>query len=202
MRGKSHAALGQLLLQEYMPDIPRKYSRAFLIGCIQPDRNPATYLKGSIRSRWMRGHNYSNSSRFLLRLAVRLERRGVATLWDYYSLGKLVHYTMDAFTFPHNEHFDKGLTAHRQYEIQLQIFFLRHLHSCQIPDAFPPGSCTGVIRKMHGQYMHLPGCVETDTAYAFSACCLLVGKLTENISERQKYQFPFAQANAIIGITK
>ena len=50
MRGKSHRCLGQYLVEKYMPNAPKRYIRAFLIGCIEPARNPVAYLKGSIRS--------------------------------------------------------------------------------------------------------------------------------------------------------
>ena len=44
MRGKSHRCLGKYLVQHYMSDTPERYVKAFLLGCIEPDRNPATYL--------------------------------------------------------------------------------------------------------------------------------------------------------------
>lgn len=57
MRGKSHRCLGQYLVEHYMENIPGRYVKAFLVGCIEPDRNPVTYLKGSLRFQWLRGHN-------------------------------------------------------------------------------------------------------------------------------------------------
>ena len=42
MRGKSHRCLGKYLVQHYMSDTPERYVKAFLLGCIEPDRNPAT----------------------------------------------------------------------------------------------------------------------------------------------------------------
>ena len=98
MRGKSHRCLGQYLVEKYMPHAPKRYIRAFLIGCIEPDRNPVTYLKGSIRCQWLRGHNYENARRYMRRLSERLERKERLFLIDYYALGKLIHYTVDAFT--------------------------------------------------------------------------------------------------------
>lgn len=189
MRGKSHAAMGQRLVREYMKDIPRRYIRVFLIGCIQPDRNPTTYLKGSVRAHWMRGHDYRNARRFLFRLANRLEQKKHFAMWEYYSLGKLVHYTMDAFTYPHNDHFSGTLYVHRQHEIRLQIFFLRYLRKASAPQLSPACSCADLIRKAHAEYMHQPGCIETDAAYAFTTCCQLVRKLTEKAPGGQDYQF-------------
>ena len=72
MRGKSHLIIAQYLLDHYMPDIPKRYQLAFRLGCIEPDRNPATYLKGSLRCQWLRGHNYKNAQRFMTTMAGRL----------------------------------------------------------------------------------------------------------------------------------
>ena len=49
MRRQSHIAMGRFLLRTYLPHLPRQYARLFLLGCIEPDGNPTTYLKGSIR---------------------------------------------------------------------------------------------------------------------------------------------------------
>ena len=75
MRGKSHMCLGSYLAEHYLTDVPKVYIRAFLIGCIEPDRNPATYLKGSFRNQWLRGHNYLNARRYMARISQRLERK-------------------------------------------------------------------------------------------------------------------------------
>ena len=92
MRGKSHRCLGKYLVQHYMSDTPERYVKAFLLGCIEPDRNPATYLKGSIRCQWLRGHNYRNARRFMRAISARLEKKEKLGLFDYYTLGKLIHY--------------------------------------------------------------------------------------------------------------
>ena len=109
MRGKSHRCLGKYLVQHYMSDTPERYVKAFLLGCIEPDRNPATYLKGSIRCQWLRGHNYRNARRFMRAISARLERKEKLGLFDYYTLGKLIHYTTDAFTYAHNDTFPTAM---------------------------------------------------------------------------------------------
>ena len=178
MRNKSHALMGKILLREYLSDLPAAHARSFLLGCTQPDKNPTTYLKGSLRSNWMRGHNYSNASRYMTRLTLRLEGKEHYNLWDCYCLGKLIHYTMDAFTFAHDERFPKKLKAHRIYEARLQNYFLAQVRRRPIPSGQFPGSPAVLIRSMHHSYSKLPGCIETDTDYAFRACCLLTKCLT------------------------
>ena len=178
MRNKSHALMGKILLHEYLSEVPAAHARFFLLGCTQPDKNPATYLKGSLRSCWMRGHNYTNASRYMARLTLRLDGKEHYSLWDCYCLGKLIHYTMDAFTFAHDERFPKKLKAHRIYEARLQNYFLAQLRRRPIPKGQFLGSPAALIRSMHLSYSKLPGCIETDTDYAFRACCLLTNRLT------------------------
>lgn len=186
MRGKSHTAMGHFLLERYLQDITETQKRAFLIGCVQPDRNPTTYLKGSIRSQWMRGHNYSNAGRYMTRLAVRLEQKRHFTLWDYYSMGKLIHYTMDAFTYAHNEHFPKKLREHRVYEVRLQRFFLEQVDSFRMPEEAWACSAADLIGAMHALYMEAPGSAARDTEYCVSTCCHLIAKLTGACTECQE----------------
>lgn len=198
MRRQSHIAMGRFLLRTYLPNLPRQYARLFLLGCIEPDGNPATYLKGSIRAQWFQGHNFSNASPFLFRLTQRLERKTAFSAWDYYSLGKAIHYTLDAFTYPHNRHFGKGLSHHRIYEVKLQLYFLSRLHSFRPEAADVPDSAAGYLRKMHEKYLLEPGCVETDTSYALRVSCALIRKLTENVPQCQPQIVPFLEKDGVL----
>ena len=42
MRGKSHRLLGKYLIREYLDTVPHRFQFAFLLGCQEPDWNPAT----------------------------------------------------------------------------------------------------------------------------------------------------------------
>ena len=198
MRNKSHALMGRILLREYLPGLPKASEKAFLIGCIQPDKNPATYFKGSLRSQWMRGHNYSNASRYMMRLALRLDGKTHLSTWDCYCLGKLIHYTLDAFTYPHNHHFGKGLSHHRIYEVKLQLYFLSRLHSFRPDSVDVPDSAADYLRKMHETYLLEPGCVETDTKYALRVSCALIRKLTENVPRCQLQIVAFSETDGVL----
>ena len=177
MRGKSHYFLGQFLAERYMNNLPKRYIRAFLIGCIEPDRNPATYLKGSLRSQWLRGHNWGNAQNFMYRISNRLENRRALRLWDYYTIGKLIHYTVDAFTSPHNEHFGTDLAEHKSYEAALQQHFLGYL--AENPrvwtDARHPVMDT--IRRYHHDYLNHPVSIQTDSRFAIIVCCMIMTRL-------------------------
>ena len=101
MQKRSHKLLASQLLEARNGFQRRRFELAFLFGSFQPDCNPLSYLKGSIRSRTFRGHNYTNSDRYIVSRILRLQRREkVWTCWQYYTLGKLTHYLADAFTIP------------------------------------------------------------------------------------------------------
>ena len=185
MRNKSHALMGQILLHEYLADLPAVHGKVFLLGCTEPDKNPATYIKGSLRSRWMRGHNYSNANRYIMRLARRLDQKERFSPWDCYRLGKLIHYCQDAFTFAHDERFPKDLKAHRQYEVRLQNYFLDQATRRPIPSRRFQNPPMALILTMHEAYSRLPGSIETDTDYAFRTCCLLTQRLTAGLQDAQ-----------------
>lgn len=177
MRGKSHICLGQYLVRQYMSDLPRRYIRAFLVGCIEPDRNPVTYFKGSVRHQWLRGHNFLNARRFMHRISRRLERKETLTLFDYYTLGKLIHYTADAFTYAHNASFPDKLSDHREYENKLQAYFLDYLHSDPHVDIQLAQSIMDGILNYHLEYEETDSCVSSDCKYALKACCCVLAIL-------------------------
>lgn len=136
--------------------------------------NPATYLKGSLRCKWLRGHNYGNASHYMARLSRRLERRRKLRLWDYYSLGKLVHYTVDAFTSAHNDHFPAALQAHREYENRLQTYFLSYLKRPSLPKLPAYGNIMEAIRIHHDEYILEPADIRRDSRYCVLVTSLIV----------------------------
>lgn len=157
-----------------MRDVPERYIRAFLFGCIQPDRNPTTYLKGSLRCRWLRGHNYRNARRFMCRVSRRLDRKQQWKLLDYYALGKLIHYTADAFTYPHNDFFPGELRCHREYEVQLQNFFLEYLQKEPSIEILHASSVMEFVSARHRRYRLIPGNPRRDSRFALQACCCIL----------------------------
>lgn len=177
MRGKSHICLGQYLITHYMQDLPRRYTRAFLLGCIEPDRNPATYLKGSIRWQWLRGHNYLNARRFMRRVSARLEQKDTLRLFDYYTLGKLIHYTADAFTFAHNDSFPENLSDHREYEVQLQNHFLAYIQEDPQVDIRLARTIMEGIGSYHREYSSQDTDIFRDSRFALQACCCVLAIL-------------------------
>lgn len=177
MRGESHRRLGKYLASRYMCSVPGLYVKAFLIGCIEPDRNPVTYLKGSFRCQWLRGHNYHNARRFMRKLSRRLEKKESFGLYDFYSLGKLIHYTADAFTYAHNAHFPTQLTDHMAYEAELQEHFLAYLSADPQVDTVVACNIMDAICSCHRDYEQAASNIHTDTRFALTACCCVVALL-------------------------
>lgn len=174
IRTKSHKSLGIYLSEKYLQSVPKHYVRVFLFGCTQPDRNPATYLKGSLRCQWLRGHNWKNAKRYIARLCRRLEKRQSLGLFDYYSLGKLVHYTVDAFTSAHNDYFPSGLQNHREYEHRLHAYFTSYLQRNTMQISVRFDSLMEVIRSHHRQYAKLPVSIHTDSYYCVLVTSIMV----------------------------
>lgn len=177
MRGKSHRCLGKYLSQHYMKEVPKRYVSAFLIGCVEPDRNPITYLKGSFRCQWLRGHNYRNARRFMRHISWRLEQKSHWNLFDYYTLGKLIHYTTDAFTFAHNDTFPTDLSDHREYESALQDHFLEFMAQDPQVDVTVARSVMDVISAFHRDYEKQGADIYTDSRFALTACCCVLAVL-------------------------
>jgi hypothetical protein len=175
--------MGNYLVRNYMSGAPKRYVRAFLLGCIQPDRNPTTYVKGSIRSQWLRGHNWENARRYMLRVCRRLERRSKLRLLDYYALGKLIHYTTDAFTYAHNASFGDNLRAHNAYEKALNKYFSRYLLNAPVIIRPPQGRLMEIIEAHHLIYSAKPCGVHTDARFALRVCCLILIMLLDPCPE-------------------
>lgn len=178
MRGKSHTYLGQYLVQHHMSDVPKPCIRAFLLGCIEPDRNPVTYLKGSIRCQWLRGHNYHNARRYMRKISRRLEqKKSGLNLYDFYTLGKLIHYTTDAFTYAHNDAFPTNLADHREYEAALQEHFLAYIQEDPLVNPLTARSIMDAIYRYHREYEEMDADIYTDSHFALTACCCVVALL-------------------------
>lgn len=177
MRGKSHRSLGLRLTREFPGNTKGRHIRAFLLGCIEPDRNPLTYFKGSLRCQWMRGHNYENARHYMQRISARLERKKQWNLLDWYTLGKLIHYTADAFTYAHNNTCPAQLDVHREYEAKLQNYFLEFLQGDPQVDFTLAKSVMETVNEHHKQYMDLPADIRTDSRFALTACCCVLAVL-------------------------
>jgi hypothetical protein len=113
-------------------------------------------------------------------LLSRLEKKEKLGLFDYYTLGKLIHYTTDAFTYAHNDTFPTALSDHREYEAALQDHFLEYMK--QDPKVNPKiaGSVMEAIYSYHREYEAQAANIYTDTRFALNACCCVLAVLLTN----------------------
>jgi len=178
MRAESHRRLGIYLANHYLSEKSSVQIRAFLLGCIEPDRNPATYLKGSIRYQWLRGHNFPNTVCFMQRISKRLENKEKWSVLEYYTLGKLIHYISDAFTLAHNAKFPTDIRSHQNYERTLQSVFLKHIKTAAPADVFLRKNTMESIFSFHDLYKKQHAGYQTDAFFTLFVCSSVMFTLT------------------------
>lgn len=177
MQKVSHALLARTLLEGQNGFQKKRFELAFLFGSFQPDCNPLSYLKGSLRGRKFGGHNFSNSERYIDSRIARLSRRATWRMWQYYTLGKLTHYLADAFTFPHNETFRENMAAHCRYEFILRSRFSEYLKDCAPERGQARADLAGAIRELHRQYLANGSNWQRDSSYILRATEMLMDSL-------------------------
>ena len=91
MKKKDHLQIGKLLLAQKDAKLSGIQRLAFLFGCVEPDINPFTYARGSLKHEFLHGHHADNSSKHRHKLMRRLSNSGVHSLWQWFSLGTLIH---------------------------------------------------------------------------------------------------------------
>lgn len=174
MQKRSHQLLAATLLQSEDGFRSKRFELAFLFGSFQPDCNPLSYLKGSIRAYKLRGHNYTNSQRYIQAHIDRLQQRQNWTVWQYYTLGKLTHYLADAFTYPHNEDYADSLLSHHQYETDLRAYLQEYLASRTLLRERAMADVSAAIEELHSQYMESVADMRRDVQYILEATGLLM----------------------------
>jgi hypothetical protein len=181
LQKRSHRLLAHTLLDGCSGFQKKRYELAFMFGSFQPDCNPLSYLKGSLRAKKFMGHNFSNSQTYIDRHIDRLQRRNSWTIWQYYTLGKLTHYLADAFTFPHNETYHDSLAAHRRYEDTLRSQLDRYL-SWNVPDpAQAQSNVIDAIYRLHEQYLSNISDGGRDIRYIIQANELLMASVRPQV---------------------
>ncbi len=172
MKKKDHLQIGKLLLAQKDTKLSGIQRLAFLFGCVEPDINPFTYARGSIKHEFLHGHHADNSSKHRHKLMHRLSNSGVHSLWQWFSLGTLIHYAVDSFTYPHNSVFGGSMAEHIQYEKQLHANFVEHLKELA---ARGEQKLRGIrdVDALHERYLKGAGTVQTDCRYIIDSSKLI-----------------------------
>ena len=159
MKKRSHKLLGIYLAERYMDDATKACRKAFVFGCVEPDYNYASYLKG-----WGTG----NRVRYL-------SEKHTWNLWDYYQFGRMLHYLADAFTFPHNSHYEGTLADHVRYELEMQPIFLEKLKDTAAQAVPVIGSRAGIVEelnRLHRDYRKQASNPERDCDIILQTLCM------------------------------
>lgn len=77
MQTKTHLALGHYLLDREAAAVLHRYRGLFLLGCIEPDYNLVTYLRGLRGHGLFHGHNAASSSAYISLSLRSFEKDGV-----------------------------------------------------------------------------------------------------------------------------
>lgn len=186
MRRKSHYQLGLYLTYIYMSNAESHYKQAFLFGCMEPDWNPASYLKGSLRYHLLRGHNYSNAKKYIEKLLSQLGRKQEISILDCYRTGKLIHYVLDAFTYVHNDIASQKLTNHRRYEILLQERFLSFLSSAPMCAYLHPPDLTSFLDERHIHYLQLSPEYHNDSCFAITVSSVIASSILTKVKPARR----------------
>ena len=175
MKKKDHRALGAAIADYTNNPMLLKHRKAFILGCVEPDYNLFTYLRGCKSHRNVCGHNEKNIEKHITRLTERLERTGVNNSADYFRLGTLIHYIADTFTYPHTRVYNGTMKHHIAYEQTLHRYLKQALYSLKYELWLPiKESSAAAIRH---SYETLPHSVQKDCQYIISSCIKTVTEL-------------------------
>lgn len=180
MQKRSHKLLAATFLKAENGFRNKRYEWAFLFGSFEPDCNPFSYLKGSLRATRFGGHNYSNSQRFIKRKVRKLQNRKHWNIWHYYTLGKMTHYLADAFTFPHNTHYTDTLLAHHQYETDLRAYLEEYLENRTLRRKAFRCDMADALSQLHDFYMQSTADQPMDVQFILEAVGLLMAGCRPN----------------------
>ena len=175
MQTRDHKKLAEMFASEMSRKrIPYICKKAFIYGNIEPDKNPFTYLHGMLKGKKFHGHDYENILPVIKKIFNSTQEKKKWGVREYYHFGKLMHYTADVFTFPHNRLFSGNVKDHRKYEKELHSCFgtaIDQWKSQEMKDT--PFSCVN-IEILHAEYLRQAGNYETDCEYILAAVEMLL----------------------------
>ena len=182
MKKKDHLLLGRFLLAKKEAPSGSIKRRLFLFGCVEPDINPFTYMRGSVRHQFLQGHNEENAREHFQKVLKKLSRSGVQSLWQWFARGTLIHYAADSFTFPHNKSlFSGSLADHVAYELQLHALFPQYLSAMAGGWGFHTVHNQS-MEALRQRYLREAGAARTDCRYILAAAEWIFQRLADRAS--------------------
>ena len=178
LKTKSHLLLGKYIVGGIGTHARKTQRWAFVFGCVEPDYNYLTYLRGSFSNRMFSGHTFESTAEYICEAIMRLEARVHFRYRDYYRLGKLIHYVVDAFTYAHNRNFPGSLPDHRSYEMELKEKFAAYLAERKANAVPAMKPLFEALVDEHARYMKMPASQQKDMNFVERVACMLFSQLT------------------------
>lgn len=183
METKDHYFLAKYMVDHM--EIKGIRKKAFLLGNLIPDVNPLTYLSLS-EKKWFQGHSYHYRKKFLFK-TIRSKKNN--TFYEWYSIGKMMHYLTDSFTRPHNERFGYVSKKHTEYESFLHQYFknkMQNRESWFFREREKPLKRLDLwLDKIHTEYLEKSVSVQDDFNYILSVTMTICAALKKRTDCRQ-----------------
>ena len=171
MRLISHIVIARHIAEEFSFSwLARK---AFIAGSAEPDCIPVTYFRGFRQGRGVNGHSWDNISSFISELSSKALSSDLPILM-YFHLGRLCHYLVDSFTYPHNSCFSGTLAEHMEYEHELHRHLERRLGLSQLPYVTGKEFSMSWLMRLHEEYLGGTHGIRHDISYSLYALCAAV----------------------------
>lgn len=173
MKKKDHLMLASFILDLFDSSVLTLHSAAFTAGCIEPDLNVFSYLRGSRKEKKFHGHNAGNCRTHLEKLLGKIEERGLTSGYYCFLLGVAVHYIADSFTAVHNtDMLDVDVKTHLGYENRLHDELIKTLSK---PFIFEQDvlntSLKDYVTDNHHSYSASAPSTKNDCSYIVKTCC-------------------------------
>lgn len=183
MRKKSHISLAKYIVNSLEEQDMMKHKKAFYLGSILPDCKPSFLTE--------RHEMEVTFPKVQEEMRILIEKRidsQINTRVFYRSLGEIIHYIADYFTFPHNPHYPGSLKDHCAYEEKLKRNLREYIQSgearqnctwicnntCQLNST---EAICDFIQMAHDRYMKIKNTVEEDCRQIVALCHQVVEAL-------------------------
>lgn len=176
MRLISHILIARHMATDLgMSFIQRK---AFIAGCSEPDCLPYTHLRGFFKGTGVSGHRWPNIAPCIREL-VGKTMFSSSDIVTFFRLGRLCHYLVDAFTFPHNPCFPGTLSEHMEYEDKLHKYLLDNLEDMSVAPENVSGFSTAWVFNLHNEYYESEHNIVSDVRYSLMVLYAAVYALSD-----------------------
>lgn len=176
MRKKSHISLAKYIVDSFAEQDMQRYKRAFYFGSILPDCKPSF-----LTERHEIEGTFPKVQQEMKLLVEKRKDYQINMRVFYRSLGEIIHYIADYFTFPHNAHYQGNLRMHCAYEEQLKITLKEYIESGEAQknciwlrgNAQILNSTEAIcdfIQMAHDRYVSIKNTVEEDCRQIVAVC--------------------------------